>query len=76
MVLIKGHRFSFSYYKMDKKYIKSDYQWNEADCEAAIKDLQKGKLIRQAAEGHHMDDRTIHSCYTWFQMNFQQIFQH
>ena len=33
----------------------------EADCEAAIKEVQNGKLIRQATKDHHMDDGTI--CY-------------
>ena len=28
----------------------------EADCEAAIKEVQNGKLIRQATKDHHMDD--------------------
>ena len=44
---------------MGKKYIKSHYQWNEADHEAAIKEVQKGKSIRQAAKDHHMDEGMI-----------------
>ena len=42
---------------MSEKCIKSN-SWNEADCEAAIKEVQKGKLIRQTAKDHHMDDGT------------------
>ena len=46
---------------MGKKYIKSHYQWNEADRKAAIKEVQKWKSIRQAAKDHHMDEGMI-SC--------------
>ena len=42
---------------MGEKCIKSN-SWNEVDCEAAIKEVQKGKLIRQATKDHYMDDGT------------------
>lgn len=44
---------------MGKKCIKSHYRWNEADREAAIKEVLKGKPIRQEAKDHHTDEGTM-----------------